>query len=144
MAEGICISKLMLPWCSESKQEGEASLCSMLYVQHADYFLIVVGLFFPLLRQHDFSPKRGTSESCWGWANLHPWKGPSMEITTEWALGSSVDSFRAQNVSFGLLTSSLTQHLSSQSFLKCTWCLIATWNTQQRPILKWHENTPMY
>lgn len=45
MAEGICISKLTLPWCSESKREGEASFSSMLYVQHADYFFIVVGLF---------------------------------------------------------------------------------------------------
>lgn len=135
MAEGICISKLTLPWCSESKREGEASFSSMLYVQHADYFFIVVGVlgfFFPL-RQTDFSPKRETFESCWGRANSHPWKGPSMEITTGWALGPSVDSSRVRNVSFGLLISSLTQHLSFQSLLNCTWCLethnsIPFWN----------------
>lgn len=128
MVEGICISKLMLPRSYKSKREEEAFFCSTLYDQHTDYFFDCCRPF-SLLQQTDFSPKMGTFESCWGRANSHPWKGPSMEKkTTGCALGSSVDSSRVQNVSFGLLISSLT-HLSSQS-LKCTWGLVSAWNTQ--------------
>lgn len=143
MLEGICISKLMLPWCSESKREGEASFYFLPFVRrwvilffNVFCFFSPANWFFKIQKKQ----RRGTFESFWGRANLCPGKSPSMEITTRWALGSSVDSPRVQNV-FGWLISSVTQHLSFQKLLMCSWCLISEWKTYQRPLLKRHENT---
>lgn len=73
--KGICISKWMLPWCSERESEGEAyTTCCLCY---AEWLFLIVVCFL----QTYFPPKtsRGRIESCWGWVNSHPGKSPSME-----------------------------------------------------------------
>lgn len=115
------------------------AVCSSL----SDYFWLLSAFFSPPNQFFTKKKKKKMRGNIWVMlrlGKLGSWEGSKHGNNHKMSAWVLCGLLQGSKCLFGLLISSVAQHLSFQNLLMCTWCLMPEYKPYQRPLLRWYKN----